>query len=157
MQLACGQSLLTKWGCRAEGWVGSWCTNRIGCRDYLYFLLLGPWLSSPASLPGTPWHYTFWVENNLRQGTVPKRGQGVKFRTDEQPDFIWLPSSKSHIQATVVLYAFPKSRGGGRRTFEKLLPVMSVLLLLVVVPRGPGAELIVLHIVLGLRSIEQLS
>lgn len=142
--LPVSQSLWTKWGFGVEGRVRSSCTNQIGCRSCSHFLLWGPLPSSPASLPGTPWHYTFWVENNLRQGTVPKRGKGVKFRTDGQPDFIWLLSFKSHIQTTVVLYAFPKSRGGGGRTFEKLLPGMPVLLLQAVVPRDPGAELTIL-------------
>lgn len=55
----------------------------------------------------------------------------------------------------MVLYAFPKSRGGGGRAFEKLLPGMPVLLLQAVVLRSPGAELIVLCATLGLGSIEQ--
>lgn len=40
--------------------------------------------------------------------------------------------------------------------FEKLLPGRPVLLLQALIPRGPGAELIVLCVVLGLRSTEQL-
>lgn len=39
--------------------------------------------------------------------------------------------------------------------FERLLPGMPILLLQAVVPRGPGTELIVLCVMLGLGSTEQ--